>query len=211
MGVQVITADQLNAAVGASGKLSMLDKKILKAASKRMTPTQISEHLDGIISPAAAAQRAREILSAWDWLSINEQRALILMDMIELKEILFDRVRQEGGLVETRDGEMTFTLGDPRWSANLMKLLGQMNDLITKETANVDSERQSIRHAHGMVMVRAIEMTFDSLARDLRAEFPQVPEERMRLAIESALPLAIATVDAAISEDDEGINHEAGF
>lgn len=211
MPVTVVSVDDLNSVVGASGELSMLDKKLLAMASKRLTPSDMSERLNGILDPASCAQRVREILRAWDWLSIVEQRALILMDMIELKDILMDRVRQEGGEVEDRDGNITWSFGDPRWASAVTKLLSEMNKLITQEQTGIDADRQGLRRAHAMVMVRATEQAFDHMARSLRAEYPQVPEARMRLALEESVPIAIASIDSAISDEDRVDDGEGGF
>lgn len=211
MGLSVVSADELTRPVGADGKLSMLDKRLLKMASLRLSPAEMAERMNGIITPAAAAQRVREILSAWDYLSIVEQKALILMDLIELKDILMDRVRQEGGMVEGKNGELVYSFGDPRWASAVTKVLSEMGKLITQEQANVDAERQGVRRAHAMVMVRAIEQTFDRFARDLRAEFPSVPEARMRGVLEEAIPIAVAAIDSSITEDDRISDSEGGF
>lgn len=202
MGVTVVSAEELNEVVGAGGVLSMLDKKLLKYASQRLTPIEMADRLDNIISPPQAAQRVREILRSWDWLSITDQKALVMMDLVELKEILLNRVRGEGGIVEDGDGGRIYSYGDPRWAAALTKVLTQMEKMIVNTQADLDAERGGIRRAHAMVFVRAVEMAFDRLSRQLREEFPQVPESRMRHAIEDAVPLAIASIDAAVSEED---------
>lgn len=212
MGVAVVSSEDLGTVVGAGGSLSMLDKKLLRYASSRMTPEQMSEALEGILSPAAAAQRVREILRSWDWLAIVEQKALILMDMIELKDILMSRVKAEGGFIEDeKTGQQAYSFGDPRWASALQKTLDSMNKLVSTQQASLDAERQGLRKAHAMVMVRALEMGFDKLSRELRREYPQVNEQRMRDVLEDVLPLAIATVDAAVSEEDQIEDSAGGF
>lgn len=210
MGVAIVSAEALGQAVGADGTLSLLDKKLLKWASQGLTPLEISERLDGILSPAQSAQRVREILRASDWLSVVERRALVLQDMIEVKEILMARIRAEGGMVEGSDGTLVHSFGDPRWSSNVIKLLGEMNKLISSEQQNIDLERQGLRRAHAMVMVRATEMAFDMLSREIRKSYPQVEPKAMRLMLEEAVPIAITAIDEAILDEDR-LDDEGGF
>lgn len=202
-----ISADELDAAVGAFGRLSVLDKKLLKWAAERRSPEWMSAKLDGVLSPAAAAQRTREILKSQDWLSQVEQRALILQDMIELKNILMGRIRKEGGLVTDEEtGQVAYSFGDPRWAANLTKLLGEMNKLIINEQSQVDVERQSLRRAHAQVMVRAVELAFKTLVLRVREKYPEVDEMVLRTFLEDALPNAVSAIEmsVAVEEREDG-------
>lgn len=211
MAAMTITADELDRAVGQLGELSLLDKRLLKMASQGYTPEGMSDALRGVLTPAKAAQRVREILKSYDWLSIVERRALILMDMIELKEILLDRVRREGGVVEDRDGRVAYSFGDPRWAANLAKVLSEMNKLISDESGRVEADRAAIRREHAQIMVRAIEQGFMHLLRLLQASYPEIDEQHARYALEDSLPIAITTVDGAVDEEDRLMDEdEAG-
>jgi hypothetical protein len=91
----------------------------------------------------------REILRSHDYLSQVERRALVLLDMIELKEILLDHVRTEGGEVTNeRTGETYYSFGDPRWAGALVKLLSEMNKLISADKGDIDAARMKIRRKH---------------------------------------------------------------
>ena len=68
--------------VGYADGLSVTDKRLLALARRNMSPDEISEELGGLISPARAAQRIREILRSHDWLSQEEQQGLLMLDML---------------------------------------------------------------------------------------------------------------------------------
>jgi hypothetical protein len=155
----------------------------------------------------------REILRSWDWMSINEQQALILMDFIELKEILLDRVRREGGIVEGEDGRVAYSFGDPRWATTLNNTLKEMNKLISGMQATVESDRAVLRAEHAGHMVRALEKFADIFAAGVRASYPEIEPQELRLQIEEALPAAIAIIDAATDPEDREAaeDYEGGF
>lgn len=192
----VISADDLGQAVGYEGKLSYLDGQLLKCASKRMTLQQISDELGGVLTPAQCGQRVREIYKSYDWMGDLEQRGMILMDFIELKNILFDRVRSEGGTVRNDDGTIYYSFGDPRWAAALTKVLEQLSKLVSREQPKLDAERTLLRRAHAKVMVDAVEVAFRKLMLDIRESYPEVDELELRSFLETALPAAIQAIEA---------------
>lgn len=192
----VYSADDIGQAVGYQGKLSYLDSTLLRCASNRMTLQQISEEIGGVLTPAQCGQRVREILKSYDWMSDLDQRGLILMDFIELKNILFDRVRSEGGTVRNEDGSIYYSFGDPRWAAALTKVLEQLSKLVSREQPKLDAERQMLRRAHAKVMIEAVELAFRKLTLDIRESYPEVDEMVLRGFLETALPSAIQAIEA---------------
>lgn len=192
----VYSADDIGQAVGYQGKLSYLDSTLLRCASNRLTLQQISEEVGGVLTPAQCGQRVREILKSHDWMSDLDQRGLLLMDFIELKNILFDRVRSEGGTVRNEDGSIYYSFGDPRWAAALTKVLEQLSKLLGREQPKLDAERQMLRRAHAKVMIEAVELAFRKLVLDIRDSYPEVDEMVLRGFLETALPSAIQAIEA---------------
>lgn len=210
MGATTVSADELSRVVGAGGSLSMLDRKLLKYASKRWTLEVMSQRLGGMLTPAQCGQRVREILRSWDWLAINEQQALILMDFIELKEILLDRVRREGGVVQDESGRVAYSFGDPRWATTLNNTLKEMNKLISGMQTTVEADRAVLRAEHARPMIQAVEKFSDIFARGLKESYPEIDAKVMRATIEEALPQAIAIIDGATDPEEFG-DDEGGF
>src|SRR5205823_5743116 len=111
--IVVPTADLVKA-VGEDDGLTATDKRLLQYARQNLSPNEMSEQFQGLLSPSRCIARVREILRSHDYLSQVERRALVLLDMIELKEILLDHVRTEGGEVTNeRTGETYYSFGDP--------------------------------------------------------------------------------------------------
>lgn len=193
----LVVQDDLSKPVGAADGLSVTDRRLLALARRNLSPEEISEELGGLISPARAAQRIREILRSHDWLSIEEQQGLLLLDMIELKEILLEHVREEGGLIEDpRSGGTYYSFGDPRWSANLIRLLGEMSKMILAARTDVESIKTTLRRKHAAVMTQAIQVTFAIVARGVTSRTRDLDERDMIELLEEALPKAVAIVEA---------------
>lgn len=199
----VATIGDLTRAVGADGELSATDKKLLTFAKQNLSPTEMAEQLGFGFTPERCVQRVREILRSHDYLSQVERRALILLDMIELKEILLDHVRNEGGeIVNRQTGETYYSFGDPRWSGNLVKLLSEMNKLIASDKQDIDAARIKLRRRHASIMLQAIDLCFRLFIRKLPTIGVDVEESALLEILEQVLPTAIAAVEQNV-EDDE--------
>lgn len=194
MTLELEVRKDLSAPVGADDGLSVTDKALLAFARRNLSPEEISEEFGGLLTPAQAAQRTREILRSHDWLSQVERRALLLLDMVELKDILMARIRSEGGFVNGKKGS-AFVNGDPRWSATLVNLLKEMTRMLEGEQGAIDTARAKLRAQHASLMLRAIEAAFRIMARDLMAAHPDIRDDEMAGLLERSLPAAIALVE----------------
>lgn len=202
-GTALVVQNDLSKPVGYADGLSVTDKRLLALARRSMSPEEISEELGGLISPARAAQRIREILRSHDWLSMEEQQGLLLLDMLELRDILMDHVRNEGGLIEDpRGGGTYYSFGDPRWSANLIRLLDTMGKQILAAKADVDTVKVQLRRKHAAVMTQAIEVAFRIVARGVLERTEEVDEQTMLALLEDAVPRAITIVEANTEPED---------
>jgi hypothetical protein len=198
----VPTAD-LAKVVGAEGELSATDKRLLQYARQNLSPDEMAEKFGGLLTPARCVQRVREILRSHDYLSQVERRALILLDMIELKEILLDHVRNEGGEVTNPNtGETYYSFGDPRWAGNLVKLLAEMNKLISADRGDIDAARIKIRRRHAEIFMRALDLTFRMLVRKMEAMGLGGSEEVMLELLEECLPAALAAIEQDVDDDE---------
>lgn len=199
----LVVQNDLSRPVGAADGLSVTDKRLLALARRSMSPDEISEELGGLISPARAAQRVKEILRSHDWLSQEEQQGLLLLDMLELRDILMDHVRNEGGLIEDpRGGGTYYSFGDPRWSGNLIRLLGEMSKMIVAAKADTETIKVTLRRKHAAVMTQAIDVAFRMVARGVLERTHELDEQQMLDLLETALPRAIAVVEAHTDPED---------
>src|SRR6478736_4632626 len=85
--------------VGDGGELSGWDARLLQMAAERKTMEQMYEELGrpSGVSPARLGQRVREILNSQDWLSITDQKALLLLDFVKLRDVLWERLNGTEG------------------------------------------------------------------------------------------------------------------
>lgn len=192
----------LTASIGEAG-LSGLDRKLLKLAAKRKTGEEMGEALN--IPPARAMQRVREILRTRNWLTVLEQKALLNEEMHELKNILFERVRKEGGTYENKHGQEYWTFGDPRWSANLIKVLKELNGYLTASELQHEEEERFVDKEQARAMGEVLESAFKSFTKRLREDHPEIAEIYLRDLMEDSLNVAFVKLDemSADPEDDE--------
>lgn len=190
---------EMTEVVGVEGRLSGLDKQLLRLASAkngRISAEELSDGLNNAISPARAISRLREILGSHDMLDMGMRKMLLLEDMVELKEHLFDIVRKEGGIVETKeDGEEVYSFGDPRWSANLIRLFKELNRLIEADQKAVDESKVHLRNAHANLFYQALELAFSRLIFNIKKQYPKVDESLLRQYVEEALPAAFGLIE----------------
>jgi hypothetical protein len=198
----LVVIDDLEKPVGALDGLSVTDKRLLQLAREGKSPDEIAEELGGLISAARAASRIREILRSHDWLSMEEQQGLLLLDMVEVKEILMQHVRNEGGYITDQKGNAYYAFGDPRWSANLIRLLDSMQKGILAARQDIDTAKVKIRRKHAAVMTQAIQTAFRILARAVVAR-TDMTEQQMLALLEDAIPQAIAIVEANAEQGED--------
>lgn len=180
--------------VGEGGQISGLDKQLLKMAAQRYTAEQMSEELGGAIDPARCAQRVREIIKSQDILSVTEQKALLLLDMVELRDILFDRVK-ESDIAIDRNGDSIEIGSDPRHAANLIRLLREFRTLIESSQAEITSAQVMIREAHAQIMLAAIDVVFERFLLRLEQAGHELDRAVAMQAMEEAMPLAFQALE----------------
>lgn len=200
MGTDIVLSD-LNRRVGEDDRLSGLDKQLLDMANKRFTGEQMEAELGGRVSAARCIQRVREILKSQNYLDTVERQSLLLLDLVELKDILFQRVRDEGGITTDRHGNDYWTLGDPRWSANLIRLLKEFRAMIETSAGEIEKNANTIRSAHRDIMYNAMELTFERFVFDLEKQF-DIPKSVLMEMFEKAIPVGFAALNERVAADD---------
>lgn len=185
--------------VGEGGSLSALDERLLQVMGSNplTTPEQLAEQVGFGLSPARAAARVHEIMVSQDWLSKTEQKALMLMDLIRLRDVVWEQVEAGGVRVYDEDGLPKRIEADPRWSQTLVRVFREWRNLIESMQADVASEKSMVRDAHAAIMIGALEVMFQRFllrVEKAQAEGRTLGERDYRDLMEEVIPLGFASI-----------------
>lgn len=142
-------------------RLSIYDDRLLEMASKRMSFEAMYEELgepDGL-NAAAIGTRVRTLLAAFT-LDAVEQKALLLRDLVRLRDIIFEQLEGDGIRIGV-DGELTGREIAPAWAGAMVRLLKEWRSTIESMQTDVDGDRTSIRDAHANIMFQALTVMFE--------------------------------------------------
>jgi hypothetical protein len=187
--------------VGEAGELSGLDRRLLEMASARFNGEMMSGQLGGALSPERCLQRVREILKSVDWLSLVEQKQLVLLDLVELRDILFKIIRDQGGFKSVPDGNggylEVWAEGDPRWTQNLIRALDSMRKIIDSAKLELDGAEIKIRRSHAMAMTDSIELGLRRYTSMIEAKYGiTIPTEESMEMMADAMSVAWKALEA---------------
>jgi hypothetical protein len=165
--------------------LGALDKLLMRGAAANKSGRELSALTNGIISPAAAMARVDEIVEERNWLSEARREMLLLDEFYALKDKLLT----------------TFELTkDLDYAKVLRQVLGDIGNRLDKRQKALDVDLNSLYGNQARLMAEAIELTFQKAFASLQAANPAIDNQTVRLALETALPQAVAI----ISERNEG-------
>lgn len=190
---------------GEGGELSGFDMRLLEFASQRLTGEQMYEELGSPegLSPARCIQRVKEIVKAQDYLSIAEQKSLLLLDFVKLRDKLWERIDEGTETKISKHGD-TLEVGlDSAFYRALTQVLKEWRVTIDSMRNDVIGEEMTIRAAHAEIMMAAISVMFDRFVLRIEQHFSLYKElpgaEEMRTVFEEVMPLGIAAVQAKVS------------
>lgn len=142
-------------------RLSVMDDRLLEMAGKRMSFVQMYEELgepDGM-SPASIGTRVRTLLAAFE-LDAVEQKALLLRDLVRLRDIIFDQLEGENFKLD-KDDNLIPTGPEPAWANAMVRLLKEWRSTVESMQKDLDGDRASLREAHAQIMMQAITVMFE--------------------------------------------------
>lgn len=183
--------------------MSGWDKRLLEAASRRsgrISPIELSKLAGG--TPEKCAQRLKELLADRDWLSNLERQALVLEDLVDLKDHLLGMVRDDSfGWTDERG---RWRGADPRWSAELLKVIKEISRQNEIGFKQIEGAKAGLRQAYANLMIRSIEMaTMEMLGAIADEQSIDTEPYRQRL-VEEFLPRAFEVIQqAATPAEDE--------
>lgn len=189
---------------GEGGELSGLDMKLLEFATQRLTGEQMFEQLGSPtgLSPARCIQRVKEIVKAQDYLSIAEQKSLLLLDFVRLRDRLWERIDEGTETKITKNGDVIDVGLDSAFYRALTQVLKEWRVTIDSMRNDVQGEEMTIRAAHAEIMMAAISVMFDRYTLRLEQHFDlykSLPDaEEMRTIFEEVMPLGLSAVQAKV-------------
>jgi hypothetical protein len=186
---------------GENGELSGLDARLLEivASNHRITPNELAEQLNiETMSPERCAQRVREILNAQDWLGRTGQNALLLRDLIELRNVLFERVKGTDIKIG-KDGEIVEVGSNAAFANALVRVLREWRVTVKEMQEEVDGESAKLRQSHADVMVAAIAIFGERFAIELGKNHPEITRKELDDLVEASIPKAFQVIQSKVA------------
>lgn len=188
--------------LGEGGQLSGFDEKLLEMATQRISPEEMYARLGSpeSLSPARCLQRVREIVRSTDYLTILDQKALLLLDFVRLRDILWDRI--EGTELKiTKHGDTIEVGSAPGWANAMIRVLKEWRVTIDSMQKDLDGGQLAVSRAHAEVMMAAISVMFDRFIGRLEDHYrlyQSLPEATdMREMFEEVMPLGFAKIEGS--------------
>jgi hypothetical protein len=155
--------------------LGPIDKALLQGAAQRKSLEEISALVGGVLSPAECGYRINQILESRDWLSVLDQKRLILEDAA----MMLDKLRKQMDQTEwvTKDDANTFR-----------QALKDMLEMIDNVTAKDEAQMMRITEAHARVMAQAIRLGYERTLFELQKRF-DIDEQTAYEALERSVPV----------------------
>lgn len=160
------------AVVKAAPGLGPIDKKLVRLAAQKKSLVEISKEIGGVLTPAECGARINDILDSRDWLSVLNQKRLILDDAAWLANKLHSQI-DKMEYVNKDDAAV--------YIRSLKELLGMINDITMQDEATM----MRIAEVHARIIAGAIRVGFEDVLARL-----DVPEQDAYIVLEEAMPAA---------------------
>lgn len=168
--------------------LSALDRKLIRqASSDKRTPKELSAAVGGIWSPEECLARLIELTDSADYLTIQREKRLTLLNAREMLDSMHDDV---------------IRLGDNKARDTYMKLLNSIMDMLERVNVDITSVSDKLTPLYAEVMVQAIVKAFEDLPAKLEERGVVIEMREIEGAFREVLPMAVASVESAVADDD---------
>ena len=167
---------------------SAIDRRLLKAAAKFASPEQLSDAVNGQLTPAQAIDRVKFLLASQDVYTEVEQRRLLLVQMADFMEHLQEQAKDAN---------------NPQAWAALNRTFKLLSDQIERSAINIEDVSTKLAKSHARYFVEGYMEAFQEILAALseRGMLEVEPEEMKELAA-VGLERGMQYIDAVTVDDD---------
>lgn len=151
-------------------ELGPRDMALLAETAKGKSPQEVGDYLG--LPAAQVVLRVKTLLQDRDVYTEIEQRQLMLMDLMGLKNKLMDQMKNYADKDNATTALKTFKL---------------MDEILDKQGKISDEQLMKVTTAHAGAMVRLIAAAFERAKDLLAAEYPEVDVKQIEAAFNDAL------------------------
>lgn len=169
-----------------SKALSGIDKILLRGAASHKSPNELSALTNGVVAPAAAAQRVIDLLDARDWLTEQQAEKLILDDLMVLKDKLMGMV--EGGAVD-------------KAAAPLNSTLKTIAALVASRKTDLSALMTQVSRAQAQMMLAAISIGLERSNMIIESRYPDIPRGQLAEVFTEIFPDVVLEVESRVAEE----------
>jgi len=165
-------------------ELTTIDKRLLRYAAYK-SPEEISELLNGVVSPAEVASRVMELLRSRDWLSTLQRKQLLNERLWELTDVYWDYALQ----------------GSVKSAELVLKAVKEIRAMLEEDKTNIEDAMMRITTEHGQQMGKAISASFELLLQELS-------ERNIKIDDKDADEILLKVLKPAFTSIEEITDHD---
>lgn len=167
--------------------LTALDKKLIQqASSNKRTPKDLSAAVGGIWSPEECLARLIELTDSADYLDVQREKRLMLLNARQMMDSMHDDV---------------IRLGDNKARETYIKLMTTITDMIDKVNADVDTVALKLTPVYAEILVQAIVRAFGELPKKLEERGIEIEMREVEGVFREVLPVAMGAIEEALEAD----------
>lgn len=166
-----------------------VDRRLLKAAAKFASPEELSEAVNGQLSPAQAIDRVKVLLSSSDVYSEVEQRRLLLLQMADFVAYLKEQAHSD----------------NPQAWAALNRGFKLLSDQLERSNINIDDISTKLGKAHARFYMEGFMQGFTEIINVLNEKnIIELDAEEMKQLAHTGVERGMDYIESVtVSEDDE--------
>jgi hypothetical protein len=164
--------------------LSSFDRLILRGAGAHKSLNEISAMTNGVIGPEAVGIRIFEILDARDFLSDAYQRMLLTDEIMELKDVLYEKAVSFGSIDHTRELIKVLTLIDKRLADNKFDLQKALTE---------------ITRAQSQLLLQGISLALERSFFELEKRYDNVTKAELLEIFHMAMPDVVREIESHVA------------